>query len=261
MSSSNKSRESWKTGLSLVGIIVIGILLNILGSKLNGALGSPLFIDNIGTLLSALLGGYIPCITVGFFTNIINGLSDSFTMYYCIISVLIAVAAVSFAENMRRLKIRYICLGTLTFAFLGGVVGGLLTWLINGLNFGEGYAVDMAAKINSAITMGYFLSNLLSTFLIDLVDKAITVVIVLIIYKLLPLRLLNFVHTRSWYYIRAFEKPDHHNRKRISLRIKTTLVIAASITLVATAAIGVSILQYHNSTIAEMRRTEDMPLS
>ena len=251
MSSSNKSRESWKTGLSLVGIIVIGILLNIFGSKLNGALGSPLFIDNIGTLLSALLGGYIPCITVGFFTNIISGLSDSFTMYYCIISVLIAVAAVSFAENMRRLKIRYICLGTLTFAFLGGVVGGLLTWLINGLNFGEGYAVDMAAKINSLIPMGYFLSNLLSNFLIDLVDKAITVVIVLIIYKLLPLRLLNFVHTRSWYYIKAFEKPSRHNRKRVSLRIKVTLVVALSITLVVTAAIGVSILQYHNSTVAE----------
>ena len=122
MSSSNKSRESWKTGLSLVGIIVIGILLNIFGSKLNGALGSPLFIDNIGTLLSALLGGYIPCITVGFFTNIISGLSDSFTMYYCIISVLIAVAAVSFAENMYGERLydmnaKRMCLACLSFMY------------------------------------------------------------------------------------------------------------------------------------------------
>lgn len=251
MASNLKPKSSWKTVASLVGVIVVGILLNILGIKLNDLLGLPLFIDNIGTILSAMLGGYIPCITVGFFTNIINGFTNSYTIYYCIISVIIAVAAVSFAEKMRRLKIPYILLGIVTFAFLGGVVGGLLTWFINGLSFGEGYAVDMAARINIVVPMGYFLSNLLSVFLIDLVDKTVVTVIALIIYKLLPSKLLDFVHTRDWYYISMFEQFNKHNRKRLSLRWKTTLVIAISTTLVASAAIGISILQYHNSTIAE----------
>lgn len=251
MSPNLRSKSSWKSIASLIGVIVVCILLNILGTKLNGVLGLPLFIDNIGTILSAMLGGYIPCITVGFFTNIINSFADSFTIYYCIISVLIAVAAVSFAEKMRRLKIPYILLGIVTFAFLGGVVGGLLTWFINGLNFGEGYAVDMAARINSVVPMGYFLSNLLSVFLIDLVDKAIVTVIALVIYKLLPSPLLDFLHTRDWYYLTVFEQSNKHNRKRLSLRWKTTLVVAISTTLVASAAIGISILQYHNSTIAE----------
>lgn len=251
MSSTIKSKASWKTGVTLVCIIIGGTLLNMLGAKLNAALGLPLFIDGIGTVLAAVLGGYIPCITVGFLSNIIGGLSDSYTTYYCIISVLIAVAAVSYAEKMRRIKIPAILLAILTFAVLGGIVGGLLTWLINGLSFGEGFAVDMAASINSAVPMGYFLSNLLANFLIDLADKALVTVVALVIYKLLPLRFVNYVHTRSWYYINAFEKPSHHNRKRISLRIKTTLVIALSMTLVATAAIGVSILQYHNAAVAE----------
>ena len=226
MSSTLKSKSSWKTGLSLVGVIVTCILLNIVGTKVNALIGTPLFIDDIGTILSAVLGGYIPCITVGFFTNIIVGISDPYTMYYCVISVLIAVAAVSFAEKMRRLKIRYILLAILTFGFIGGIIGGLLTWLINGLSFGEGYAVDLAEKINSAVPMGYFLSNLLSNFLIDLVDKALVTIIALAIYKLLPLNLLRFIHTRSWYYISPFEEPNKHNRKRLSLRIKTTLVVA-----------------------------------
>ena len=251
MSSNLRSKSSWKTGLSLIAIIIGGILLNILGTKVNALLGLPLFIDDIGTILAAVLGGYIPCITVGFFTNIIVGLSDSYTIYYCIISVLIAVAAVIFAEKMRRLKIPYILLAILTFGIIGGVIGGLLTWLINGLSFGEGFAVDMAANINSVVPIGYFASNLLSAFLIDLADKALVTVIALIIYKLLPMKLLNFVHTRSWYYISAFEKPNPHNRKRLSLRMKTTLVVALSITLVASAAIGISIVQYHNSTVSE----------
>ncbi|MBQ9680552.1 MAG: HD domain-containing protein [Ruminococcus sp.] len=246
-----KSNSRWKTGVSLIGVIIAGILLNILGTKLNALLGLPLFLDDIGTILSAVVGGYIPCITVGFFSNIINSLSNPYSIYYCIISVLIAVAAVAFADKLRRYKIPYILLGIVMFAVIGGLLGGMLTWFINGLSFGEGYAVDMAAAINSAVPMGYFLSNLLSNFLIDFVDKAVVTVTALVIYKLLPMKLLVFIHTRSWYYITILEKNDRHNRKRLSLRWKTTLVVALSITLVASAAIGISILQYHNSTIAE----------
>ena len=247
----DKKKTAWKSGVTLIGVILGCILLNIIGSKINAALGLPLYMDNIGTVLAAVLGGYIPCITVGFFTNILNGLTDSFTSYYCIISVLVAVAAVSFAEKMRRIKVPYILLGILFFAFIGGVVGGVLTWLINGMSFGEGFAVDMAASVNNVLPMGYFASNLLSAFLIDFVDKALVTVIALVIYKLLPHRVLDYVQTQSRYYITVFDKTKNHNRKFLSLRIKTTLVIAVSITLVASAAIGISIVHYHNSTVAE----------
>ena len=250
MPSTLKSKP-WKTGASLVGVIVVCILINLLGTRVNALLGLPLYIDDIGTILAALAGGYIPCITVGFFTNIINGFSSPSSAYYCIISVLIAVAAVSLAGKLRRFKIPYILIAILIFAFLGGVVGGMLTWFINGLSFGEGYAVDLAANIDRAVPVGYFVSNLISSFLIDLVDKAVVTVIALIIYMLLPSKLLDFLHTQNWYYITVFERDDKRNRKRLSLRLKITLVVAVSIALVASSAIGVSILQYHNSTIAE----------
>ena len=247
----NRQRSGWKSAVSLIGVILAGILLNLLGTRINEALGLPLFIDDIGTILSAVLGGYIPCITVGFFTNIISGIADSYSTYYCIISVLIAVAAVSFAEKMRKVKIPYVLLAILTFAFLGGVAGGVLTWLINGLSFGEGYSVDLAASINSAVPMGYFASNILSSFLIDLLDKTIVTVIALLIYKLLPKKLVAFIHVQNWHYITVFDKAEKTKRRFLSLRIKTTLVIALSITFVASAAIGISIVHYHNSTVAE----------
>lgn len=249
--SESKRRTKLSTGFSLLCVIAAGILLNILGTKLNALLGLPLYIDDIGTILSAVLGGYIPCITVGFFTNIIVGFSDPYTSYYCVISVFIAVAAVTFAEKMRRLKIPYILLAVVIFALIGGVAGGALTWLINGLSFGEGFSVDLAASINSAVPMGYFPSNLLASFLVDLVDKAAVTVIALMIYKLLPLRLVEYIKGCGWYYITVMEKPNADNRKRLSLRMKMTLVVAISITLVAGGAIGISIVQYHNSTVDE----------
>ena len=246
--------EKKKTGnkwLSLVSIIVICVLLNLLGARLNDFLGLPLYLDNIGTVLSALLGGYIPCITVGFLSNIVNSFFNSVSVYYCVISVLIASAAVAFAHRMRRFSIKISFLAVLTFALLGGGVGALLTWLIFGMDFGEGFAVDMAQAINNVIPMGYFLSNLISNFLIDFVDKLVVTLISIAIYKLLPKSMIDNLRSRGWYYITMFNRQGSKTRKRLNLRMKVTLLVTISTTLVAASAIGISVVQYHNSTIDE----------
>lgn len=240
-----------RTWLSLIALIVICVLLNNLGARLNGLLGLPFFIDNIGTILSALLGGYIPCITVGFLSNIVNAFVSPDSIYYSVISVFIATAAVLFADRLRRVRIPYVILAVLTFAFLGGIVGGLLTWLLYGFSFGEGVAVDMAASIDSAVPIGYLPSNLVSCFVIDVCDKAIVTVISIIIYKLIPVKLIDYLKGQDWYYVSIFGKSTRKIRKRFSLRIKSTLLFAAAIALVAAAAIGTSVIQYHDSTLAE----------
>ena len=62
--------------LLLLLTVVIGVGLNFLGRLLNTLLGLPLYLDNVGTLISAMTGGVVPGITVGFFSNLINGLND-----------------------------------------------------------------------------------------------------------------------------------------------------------------------------------------
>ena len=113
--------------LSFFGLVIICILLNNLGTRLCGALGLPLYLDNVGTILSAILGGYLPCITVGFFSNLVAGISDPSSIYYCVISVFIAAIAVAFAESLRRVRIPRVMLATVIFALLGGGIGGMLT--------------------------------------------------------------------------------------------------------------------------------------
>lgn len=239
-------RRGW---LSLLLVTAAGIALNILGTKLNAALGLPLFIDNTGTILSALLGGGIPCITAGFLTNIILGFSDPSTTYYCVISVMVAVAAVCFSENLRKFRIKSIILAIMTFAFLGGVLGGALTWLIGGFNFGEGFAPDLAADICSAIPMGYVASNFLSCFLIDLADKAIVTVCALFMYRLLPESLGEYLRSRIWYFVNVFTPRNREYGMRISLREKVTFLVISTSAMVTAAAIGISIIHYSSSTI------------
>lgn len=247
----SKRNDIKRTWLSLLALIAACLVLNNLGTRVNGLIGTPLFIDNIGTILAALLGGYIPCITVGFLSNLIVGITNPSSMYYCIISVLIAVAAVVFVKKLRRVKFPHVIFAVLTFAFLGGVVGGILTWLIYGMDFGTGFAVDLAASINRVVPMGYFFSNLLSAFLVDIVDKAIVTVIAIVIYKLLPSKLIKYLKGQGWYYITIIDKTSKKLRSRASLRMKMTLVVAISTTLVAAAAIVFSVVQYHNSTLDE----------
>ena len=53
MSSNLRSKAAWKTGISFVLTVAAGIVLNILGTRLNALMGLSLFIDDIGTILSA----------------------------------------------------------------------------------------------------------------------------------------------------------------------------------------------------------------
>ena len=240
-----------KSIITLLSIIVVGVALNILGTTLNTALGLPLFLDSVGTILSAAAGGYIPCITVGFCTNLILGVSDPQTTYYCIISVFIAAAAVFFAKKRMLTRFPHVLAAVAGFAAIGGVMGGALTWLINGMRFDEGFAADMAAAINGAVPMGYFSSNLLACFAVDLVDKGVCTLIALLLFFALPQSLKSYISDRSWYLIKVLDNSKKNCRKKISLGVKSALLVAISITLVTAAGMGISIFQYHNRTVDE----------
>ncbi len=75
----------------ILGTCASGMLLNFLGNWLNNALGLPFYLDTIGTILVALVGGYLPAIVVGWVTNLLNGFSDIINIYYGSFNALIGV--------------------------------------------------------------------------------------------------------------------------------------------------------------------------
>ena len=93
-------RENRQNRLRKITLLcAAGLLINFLGVRLALGLNLPLFLDNLGTVLTAAIGGLIPGIIVGFLTNIVNGINDYTTTYYGSLSVLIAVFASVFAEK------------------------------------------------------------------------------------------------------------------------------------------------------------------
>ncbi|MCR5279621.1 MAG: hypothetical protein K6E19_09300 [Lachnospiraceae bacterium] len=66
------------------------VAINFILPRLAGALGLPLYLDNIGTLFAAVLGGYLPGILVGYLNNIINMRGNPGNAYYVVLSTMIS---------------------------------------------------------------------------------------------------------------------------------------------------------------------------
>lgn len=177
--------------------IVAGILLNYLGSKAAAASGMPIYLDNIGTIFAAVLGGYLPGIITAVINNIINYAIDSVSIYYASISALIAVAAAYIYRGERRINILRAVKLTLVAAFIGGILGGIITWFLSGPST-DGTAGDLLNWCKASLGLGPFYAHELSTFILDLADKAITVVIALIIIRLVPDRYRSKLWLSGW---------------------------------------------------------------
>jgi len=238
--------------------IVCAILLNICGNHLVNHFGIPLFIDNIGTILASVMGGYLPGILVGYLTNIVNMTAGVDNVYYASISALIAVAAAFLASKGFFEKTWKVLLTIPVFAFIGGVLGSILTYLIYGFGMGEGISQPFAKNLLESGTFTVFEAQLLSDVTIDLVDKAVTVLIAFIILMVIPERVKNAFKFTDWKQ-RPFtkeekNKSDKETIKRVSLEAKITIIISAVMIVIAFVTTSISYLLYHSFAIKEYTR-------
>ena len=128
---------------------------------------------------------------MGFFSNVINSIGDPITLYYGIISILIGVLAAFFSA--RRVFKRFFptLLTTFPFAVAGGVVGSLLTWMLSGLDFGSGISSDFVMSLYHTLHLTPFAAQLLGDFLIDLLDKLISILVVFPLLRCFPKKYLD----------------------------------------------------------------------
>ena len=178
--------ENWSNFKCIALLFEVGLLLNVIPAKLAIALGIPLYLDCIGTVLTAMLGGYLPAVIVGFLLNAINGLSDPVTTYYGVISILIAVFATIFFHKRFFSKAWKMFIVIFTFALLGGGLGSVFTYFLFGFNFGEGVSAPFANAFHDVMHFSKYTSQFLADIVLDVFDKSIIVVAAVILYHFVP---------------------------------------------------------------------------
>ncbi len=174
------------------------VLLNYILSRLVAVLELPLFVDNVGTLLASILGGYLPGIFVGYLNNIINMFDDPTNAYYVVLSTMIAAAGAWLGRKGMFDRLWKALLTIPIFAFIGGALGSILTYLLYGFGMGEGVSAPFAQELLESGKLSVFWAQMASDLTIDLADKAITVILVYIFLKLIPKKLKPRLWLTGW---------------------------------------------------------------
>ena len=233
-----KARQSKSIIIYLI-LILIGILLNIIPASIATAAHCPLWLDAIGTIFVAILGGYIPGIFVGFVTNLLKGITDMTSVYYATLNVMISVCATFLAGRGWHKKIHTAILMAVCLALIGSGLGGLLPWFLAGFP-----------------THGF-----LNDLLIDFVDKLISVTVVLLLLKIVPEKYKKAFFFRLWMQTPLTEQEEKKVKKikcrSFPIRSKVVFILICSLVLLSMAATIISFALYRNATISEYSHIAD----
>ena len=233
------------------GAIAINFVLPRLASHFN----VPLYLDNIGTLLAAVLGGYLPGIAVGYLNNIINMQGNPGNAYYVVLSTIIAACGSYLGKKGWFDKFSKALLTIPLFAFIGGVLGSILTYLLYGFGMGEGISAPFAKSLLESGKLSVFWAQMLSDAVIDLIDKGITVIVVFIIIRFIPERLKPGLWLTGWRQAPLSDEAQfdakHNPTRSFSLRGKIVTIITVIMVCVAIVTTIISYILYENFAIKQ----------
>ena len=243
----------------LIILCVAGLLINYALAHLATAMNWPLYLDNIGSALTAALGGYLPGIIVGFFTNLVNGIDDYNNAYYGSLTVLIAIASAWFASkdyyNFRK-PWRLLAV-IVVFALIGGGLGSVLTWALYGFEYGVGLGGPLAQRIHEAGMASEFWSQFTADMLIDLLDKAITVLIITTVLHVLPASIREKLYYAGWQQTPVTREKllaaDRKRTRRMSLRSKIVILVTGGMVIIAAIVTVISFVHFRTSAVEEQQ--------
>ena len=242
-------------GIALL-MCACGVAVNLLLGELASAFGLPIYLDTVGTVAVAAMGGYLPGVIVGFVTNIIKSISSSFALYYGVLNVLIAVAAVYLSRRKWIKSFFGVLCSIMVFTFIGGGLGSLIPLFMEDLSYDSNTFTDVLYSSGLFNETGAMIA---SNILVDLIDKTVTVVLVVVILRLIPQRLYRYFRLELWMQSTAakedVEDSDFSEKsRRMSLRIKALVVVTVSMASISLIAGDICMRVYHKSIVRD--RTE-----
>ncbi len=173
----------------LLALIPLAVGINLAMGKIVAALAIPVFLDTVGTVLVAALVGTWPALITGLVSQVTFTVVDARIMWLFFLPVQLFVALYAGVAAQRaafRSSVRAVAWG------LGlGLVAATLAWPIALYVFGGvtagGVTVVTTVLTGLGVPLGW--SVFFASMSADLVDKAITFLLVLAVLRSLPLRM------------------------------------------------------------------------
>lgn len=164
--------------------MALAVVINIVGAFIATTLKLPVFIDTIGTFLSAFLFGPLSGMLTGFTSSVINGVTfDPYSLYFMPVQIIIGLMA-GICYKRGLFKGKSILLGTVIVTIIGSIVSSFIAAFVFGgiTSSGTSFVVMYLKETGINIVTSVFSTQIL----FDLLDKAIVVSLVLTLMKALP---------------------------------------------------------------------------
>lgn len=166
-------------------LIALGVIVNVLGARSVIALGLPLYLDNIGSALAAILGGPIPGMVTAFVSNYLGYFGEPSAIMFGVLTVTMAWLAAEFSQRGLFRKLRgYILMWVLMVA-IGGAIGSVMGWYLYGKVVGGTIAAPYVFWLCDH-GFGGFTAQLLGDVFLDMTDKALTLLVVAVVLRVFP---------------------------------------------------------------------------
>ena len=228
---------SAKTELVCFLAILCGIAFNLVCSLPNDYWfpNSPLYLDTIGTIAVSGLAGIFPGIVTGVATNVVKIFAWDLNPYYAILSAAIAFVAAFFFHNNYQKKVKNVILLILALAFIGGIPGTWVTWMLSGEGW-EKYVQMLIDIFSERLGFGHYISVYLANFMFDIIDKTVSVILALFIMSFVPERLRNMLWNSGLKqeYVPSESRKSSYAKTRRSLNF----TMISMITLVTIISVG-----------------------
>ena len=177
------------TSQSLV-LIAIAVAINMIGGQLISMLKLPIFLDSIGTLISAVLLGPVIGMLTGLLTNLLWGLlTDPIAAAFAPVAMVIGLVAGWLARaGWFRTLPKVIISGVVITLAVTAVAAPLRTALFGGVT---GSGADLFVAWMHSVGQNLLESVAITVLGANLVDKILTAIIVWTLLRQLPLRTLR----------------------------------------------------------------------
>ncbi len=173
----------------VVAFCGICVAMNIVLGIITSALGIPLYLDTLGTVLSAAIIGPVPGIIVGALSNIITGLMYSVSdIPFCLVNMAVGLIVGLVAKKFKFTIVSAVITG-LVLSFVCSAIGTPIgIYVYGGLNGSASDVLVMSlVQAGKDIFQASFLRNVGS----NLIDKIGTCIVGWALIRAIPMRFLE----------------------------------------------------------------------
>ncbi|MCI5869451.1 MAG: ECF transporter S component [Dorea sp.] len=167
----------------------VAVAMNIVLGIITSALGIPLYLDTLGTVLSAAILGPLPGIIVGALSNIITGLIYSVSdIPFCLVNMAVGLVVGLVAKKFKFDWIQALIVGLVLSVLCPAIGTPIGIFVYGGLNgtFSDVLVMSLVQG-GKSIFQASFLRNIAS----NLIDKVGTCLIGCALIKAMPMRFLD----------------------------------------------------------------------